>query len=146
MEEFKNEALQKAGSKPRLWLRYLDDTFVIWSQGRGQLEDFLSFLNGRHGNIQFTMEEETEGSIPFPDMLVKKNKGSLSTSVYRKPTHTDRYLHFSSHRHPRVKAGIALCLRDRAEKICGTGSSVLHKEEEHLKGYSRPTDTPARPQ
>ena len=69
MEEFENEALQEAGSKPRLWLRYVDDTFVIWSQGRDQLEDFLSFLNGRHGNIQFTMEEETDGSIPFLDVL-----------------------------------------------------------------------------
>ena len=52
-----NEALPKAGSKPRLWLRYVDDSFVIWSQGRGKLEDFLSFLNGRYGNIQFPMEE-----------------------------------------------------------------------------------------
>ena len=33
-----------------------------------------------------------------------------------------------------VKAGIALCLRDRAENICGAGSSVLQEEKEHLKG------------
>ena len=144
MEEFENEALQEAGSKPRLWLRYVDDTFVIWSQGRDQLEDFLSFLNGRHGNIQFTMEEETDGSIPFLDVLVKKNKGRLSTSVYRKPTHTDRYLHFSSHHHPRVKAGIALCLRDRAEKICGAGSSVLQEEKEHLKGVLQANGYPSK--
>ena len=144
MEEFENEALQEAGSKPRLWLRYVDDTFVIWSQGRDQLEDFLSFLNGRHGNIQFTMEEETDGSIPFLDVLVKKNRGSLSTSVYRKPTHMDRYLHFSSHHHPRVKAGIALCLRDRAEKICGAGSSVLQEEKEHLKGVLQANGYPSK--
>ena len=127
MEEFENEALQKAGYKPRLWLRYVDDTFVIWSQGRGQLENFLSFLNGRHGNIQFTMEEETNGSIPFLDVLVKKNKGSLSTALYRKPTHMDRYLHFSSHHHSRVKAGIALCLRDRAEVVLDPVSSKRKK-------------------
>ena len=131
MEELENEALQEAGSKPRLWLHYVDDTSVIWSQGRDQLEDFL---NGRHGNIQFTMEEKTDGSIPFLDVLVKKNKGSFSTSVYRKPNHTDRYLQFLSHHHPLVKAGIALCLRDRVEKICGAGSSVLQEEKEHLKG------------
>ena len=143
MEEFENEALQEAGSKPRLWLRCVDNTFIIWSQGRDQLEDFLSFLNGRHGNIQFAMEE-TDGSIPFLDVLVKKNKGSLSTSMYKKPTHTDRYLHFSSHYHPRVKAGIALCLRDGAEKICGVGSSVLQEEKEHLKGVLQANGHPSK--
>ena len=54
--------------------------------------------------------------------------------MYRKPTHTDRYLHFTSHHHPRVKTGIALCLKDRAEKICGPNSSSLKKEKEHLEG------------
>ena len=107
------------------------------------LLEFLSFLNGRHGNIQFTMEEETDGSIPFLDVLVK-NEGSLSTSVYRKPTHTERYLHFSSHHHPRVKAGITLCLRDRAEKICGAGSSVLQVEKEHLKGVLQANGYPSK--
>ena len=52
----------------------------------------------------------------------------------------DRYLHFSSHHHPRVKAGIALCLRDRVEKICGTGSSVLQEEKEHLIGVLQAND------
>ena len=80
------------------------------------------------------MEEETDDSVPFLDSLVKKNKGSLNISVYRKATHMDRYLHFSSHHHPRVKAGIALCHRDRAEKICRAGSSVLQEEKGHLKG------------
>ena len=148
MEEFENEALQEAGSKPRLWLRYVDDTFVIWSQGRDQLEDVLSFLNGRQGNIKFTMEEETDGSMPFLDVLVKKNEGSLSTSVNRKPTHTDRYLYFSSHHQPRVKAGIALCLRERAEKICDAGSSVLQEEKEPLnevlQTYGYPNKVTAR--
>ena len=104
----------------------------------------MSFLNGRHGNIQFTMEEETDGSIPFLDVLMKTNKGSLSTSVYRKPTQTDRYLHFSSHHHPRVKAGIVLCLRERAEKICGAGSSVLQEEKEHLKGVHQANGYPSK--
>ena len=44
MEEFENEDLQKAGSKPRLWLGYADETFVLWSQGRGQLENFCLSL------------------------------------------------------------------------------------------------------
>ena len=39
--------------------------------------------------------------IPLLDTLLHhKNDGSLDVSIYRKPTHTDRYLHFSFH-HPR---------------------------------------------
>ena len=103
MEEFDIEALLAAVIRPKLWLRYVDDTFVIWNYGDEQLEDFLSFLNGRHRNIEFTMEKETNGSLPFLDVQVKKCMGSLDTFVYRKPTHTDRYLPFTSHHHPRVK-------------------------------------------
>ena len=36
------------------------------------------------------MEKETEGSIPFFDVHVKKDGSKLATSVYSKPTHMDR--------------------------------------------------------
>jgi len=43
---------------------------------------------------------ETEGQLPFLDLLLKRtNSGGLKLSVYRKPTHTDQYLNFMSH-HP----------------------------------------------
>ena len=51
MEEFEIEALGAAVIRPKLWLRYVDDTFVIWSHGEEQLENFLRFLNGRNSNI-----------------------------------------------------------------------------------------------
>ena len=40
-----------------------------------------------------------------------------STSVYRKPTHTDRYMSFSSHHHPRTLTGVIRGMRDRAHHI-----------------------------
>ena len=48
------------------------------------------------------MEKETKGSIPFLDIHVKKDGTKLATSVYRNPTRTDRYLHYSSHHHPKA--------------------------------------------
>ena len=56
----------------------------------------------------------------------------LATSVYMKPTHMDRYLHYSSHHHPKVKSGIADCLHHRAEQICQQGSA-LADEKMHVQ-------------
>ena len=50
--------------------------------------------------IKFTMEPEKDGSLPFLDTkLTRREDGTLNVTVFRKQTHTDRYLHFNSH-HP----------------------------------------------
>ena len=42
--------------------------------------------------IQFTLEVEKEGQLPFLDVLMKRESdGTVSTTVYRKQTHTDKY-------------------------------------------------------
>ena len=79
---------------PKLWLRYVDDTFVIWSHSSSSLEKFHSHLNAQNPSIQFTMEEESEGRVSFLDVMVERGGDSkITTTIYRKPTHTDRYLH-----------------------------------------------------
>ena len=84
---------------PKLWFRYVDDTFMVWPHDQSSLEEFHSHLNQQHPSIQFTREEESERRIPFLDAMVERREGSVTTTVYRKPTHTDRYLHYSSHHH-----------------------------------------------
>ena len=52
--------------------------------------------------------------------------------MYWKPTHTDRYIHFSSHHHhPRVFSGTVMCLNNRANNICSKENKT--KELEHLE-------------
>ena len=59
-----------------------------------------SRLNNIEPSIQFKVERETERKISFLDVTVcRQDDGQLSTKVYRKPTHTERYLSFDSH-HP----------------------------------------------
>ena len=43
------------------------------------------------------MEEENNGELAFLDTLLKRNNGEISLLVYRKPTLTDQYLHYSLH-------------------------------------------------
>ena len=94
MEDFH---LATSPCTPKLWKRFVDDTFTVIN--KAHKETFLEHLNSVNSNIQFTSEEPCEdGSIPFLDMLITPDEeGKLKTSVYRKPTHTNQYLHWDSH-------------------------------------------------
>ena len=90
------------------------------------------------------MEVEKDGSLPFlGTLLQRRDDGSLDVTVYRKPTHTDRYLDFRSHHPSHVKRGLVRCLYDRARSIT-TRQDNLQKEECQLtkvlkqNGYSSP--------
>ena len=91
MEYFERKACSTA-STPRLWMRYVDDTFVI--QQEDQKQSFLDHINKVDPVIKFTVEDNQEnGAIPFLDTLLKPEAdNSLSITVYRKPMHTDQYL------------------------------------------------------
>ncbi|GJQ69280.1 hypothetical protein Trydic_g6417 [Trypoxylus dichotomus] len=54
MEGFENSALDTAKFKQKLWPRYVDDTFIIWTHGEDKLQEFLSPLSSIHPKIKFT--------------------------------------------------------------------------------------------
>jgi len=119
MEDFEEGVLNQATHKPTCWYRYVDDIFAIWPSGKASLSTFLVHLNSPHKNIQFTMEIEENGRLPFLDIDVyKKTTGSLGHKVYRKPTHTNPYLHPLSHHHPAHKLSILSSLVHRAHALC----------------------------
>jgi len=46
------------------------------------------------------VDRETDGKLPFLDMSIQREKDRLVTKVYRKPTHTQQYIHWRSN-HPK---------------------------------------------
>ena len=69
---------------------------------------------------------------PFLDILIKlDNEGRLNTTVYRKPTHTDQYLHWDSLHPISSKCSMVGTLHHRAKTVCST-KQLLKEEEEHL--------------
>jgi len=62
---------------------------------------------------------EQEGSLPILDTRVTRHSdGSLTTAVFRKKTHSDRYLDFDSH-HPQArKVAVVWTLLTRVDRIC----------------------------
>ncbi|XP_046406336.1 uncharacterized protein LOC124171238 [Ischnura elegans] len=130
MEDFEAKAIETYQKKPKLWLRYVDDTFVVWPHGAEELDKSLCHLNQQHPRIQFTTEKEEDGKLAFLDVLVKrKGDGRLGHAVYRKPTHTDRYLMATSHHHPAQKASVVSSLFHRAFTIADAESLNAEKKQ-----------------
>ncbi|XP_067650992.1 uncharacterized protein [Haliotis asinina] len=130
--DLEDKALETAPFKPSCWYRNVDDTFVVLQPEQDPIQ-LLAHLNELHPRIKFTIEAEHNNQLPLLDVLVSRTScNQLQTSVYRKPTHTDQYIHYihKSNHPPKVKTGVISTLTRRAKNICSTN---LHEEIEHLR-------------
>uniref|UniRef100_A0A5S6QG45 Reverse transcriptase domain-containing protein n=1 Tax=Trichuris muris TaxID=70415 RepID=A0A5S6QG45_TRIMR len=77
----------------KFFKRYVDDVFAIVK--KGQEDRLLNHLNSIFPHdIQFTIEKESRGRLPFLDLLIIRHGTKLKTTVYRKPTNSGKYLNF----------------------------------------------------
>ena len=119
MEEFEVKALSSIPHPPFLLQRFVDDTFVINRAEHSQ--DLLHHINNQDPHIQSTVEPTQQGSLPFLDTLVTIEPDStFSTTVYRKHTHTDQYLHWDSNHHITAKQSVYNTLAHRAKIVSST--------------------------
>ena len=73
------------------------------------------------------METEVDRKIPFLNVCITRNDdGSLAHQVYRKKTHTYRYIHADSHHQPAKKIGILNTLATKAKRV----SDPTHVDQE----------------
>ena len=119
-------------SPPRLWMRYVDDPFVI--QQEGQKQTLLEHINKVNPAIKFTAEDNQEnGACPFLDTLAKsKTDNTLSITVYRKPTNIVQYLKWDSHPNLVAKYSVISTLAHRARIVC-TKPGLFNMEIQHLR-------------
>ncbi|XP_071488191.1 uncharacterized protein [Diadema antillarum] len=69
MQEFEATALSTySGHKPRIWLRYVDDTFVILHDEESS--SFFGHINSLDTHISFTQETCKDGHLAFLDVEV----------------------------------------------------------------------------
>ena len=130
MEEFEVKALSTSPT-PTLWLRFVDDTFVINKAEHSQA--LLQHINSQDPHIQFTVEPTQHRSLPFLDTLVTiEQENTFSTSVYRKATHTGQYLHWDSNHCITAKQSVFNTLAHRA-KVVSSSQDRLEQELQHIK-------------
>ena len=100
MCDFEGKWVMNNGARPTTWFRYVDDTFTLFPN-KDTAVQFLSYLNTRHKNIQFTTEFEQDEEIPFLDVLIKRQPNNslfhfhLLKENFHWPLHSMGFFHAS---------------------------------------------------
>ena len=114
---YQEAKLFNMAKRPLVYLRYVDDTFAVFNNEK-DCNTFFIHLNSLHHSLCFTYKKESNHSLPFLDVLVKRHDSEFLTSVYRKPTFTGQYLRWSSFSPQKRKINLIGTLVHRAFMIC----------------------------
>ena len=99
------------------------------------------------------MENKHDFSLPFLDVLVSRNvckensttNTSLTTAIYRKPTHTDRYLYHTSYHPKHQKLTMTKTLFNRVEThISHTDKNQKNGELRNIRSTLQLNEFPTR--
>lgn len=125
------DELQKNDLFPRIWHRYVDDIVAVVDCER--VEEVLQLINGVCPHIQFTVEREESGRLPFLDLVLERNdRGGISFDIYRKPTSTDRYITVESHHYQSHKLA---AFNSMVYRMCNIPLAVENYEIEKQRIY-----------
>ena len=130
------------GQHSTLYLRFIDDIFMIWNGTKEELDKFILTLNHQHNTIKFDIKTSTK-EIEFLDTKVFiDERNQLKTKLYTKDTDTHNYLHRTSAHPERLKKAIPYGQALRIRRIC-TEEEDATKEFKNLqnnfikKGYNK---------
>ena len=114
-----------------LYLRH----YTLQNFGNDLSMTFIFFLNLRNWktfSITSTIFIKILSLLWRRKVRIENNNGKFSVLVYRKPTHTDQYLHYSSRHQTSCKESVVSFLFNRAYSII-TNKDNLHKENHRIK-------------
>ena len=122
---YQEAKLFNIAKRPLVYFRYVDDTFAVFNNEE-DCHIFFIHLNSLHPSLRFTYKKESNHSLPFLDVLVERHDSEFLTSVYRKPTFTDKYLRWNSFSPQKRKINLIGTLVHRAFMIFS--ESILDPE------------------
>ena len=74
-----------------------DDIFFVWRIFKNTtIDEFREYLNSIKPRIQFTSEIEKDRVLNFADLAVTRMDDRFIMKVYRKETHTNKYINYCS--------------------------------------------------
>ena len=145
MAQWEKTLLNVSQCNPSLYLRYLDDIFMIWPHSHESFQNFFQIANNLHPSIKLKYEI-SEKTIDFLDVTIFKGSkfnetSNLDTKVYFKPTDTHQLLHKSSFHPKHTFQGVLKSQILRFKRICSSNEdfneacSILFKAL-RTRGYS----------
>ena len=121
-------ALETSSQPPKHYRHFVDDRFGHF-MNQQHTNEFLRHINGLTNDLKYTIQHPPpDGSIHYLDVLIHADK---ITSVYKKPTHTNLYTHYSSSTPQSSKDSVISSLTHRAHTICSP--CHLQPEIQHIK-------------
>ena len=117
MEFYETKLLPRICHFQLTWYRYVDDILCLLPNDINP-NFFLERLNELVPSIQFKIELEVEGKLPFLDTIIIKSSNGFKFKVYRKATHVNSYIHFYSNHHDTIKKSVFSGMFLRALRIC----------------------------
>ena len=127
MGNFEKDFLESSDVQPFLWIRFLDDIFMIWDDSEESLLNFLDKLNKFHETIKFAYNY-SKANADFLDVKMFKSKeGTLHTSVFEKNTNVHQYIEFSSCHPLSCRKGIPLSQAKRYRRITSDNDCWMSK-------------------
>ena len=116
-----------------IWRRYVDDIFFVWIRSLTKLKEFMDHCNGFHPSIKYTFTYSTS-EVDFMDVKVFRDKnGKLQTTVFRKATQRNTYLHRSSFHSSHIFRNIIYNQARRIRSI-NSSNSRFKKQLKQLRG------------
>ena len=142
MGKFESAMLQsyeeQFGKRPALWLRYIDDVLIVWIGNAEDLKHFMNFCDhyaSTHGyasTIRFKYSPPSK-SVNFLDMTITlQPDGTLSTSLYSKPTAAHQYLHNKSYHVSHVTNSLPKSQFMRIRRICTFDGDFDHHSKQFV--------------
>ena len=141
LSNFERDALLNSPHQPYLWLRFIDDIFMIWNAGPEKLKVFVDYLNNLHSTIKLTCSH-SPSNIPFLDVMVSVKDGSIETDLYTERADKHQYLLVSSWHPQHTKRAIPFSLALRLRRICSNPDNYKLRTNELVdylanRGYDK---------
>ncbi|CAM5099519.1 unnamed protein product [Eretmochelys imbricata] len=132
MADLEQHFLSSRPLTPLLYLRYIDDIFIIWTHGKEALEECHHDFNNFHPTINLSLDQSTQ-EIHFLDTTVLISDDHINITLYRKPTDHYSYLHASSFHQDHTTRSIVYSQALRYNRICSNPSD----RDKHLQDLSQ---------
>ena len=141
MQSLETTAITTADHSPKVWECHVDAVLSIVHKTYPQ--ELLEHINNLHPQTHSTKEEENSSTLPFLDTLVQRNHDeTISIKIYRKPTHTNQYLKYTSHNPKSAKQSVITALLAALQQNGYPKEFIQTTVKKHNRRKEQPRERP----